>query len=220
MGGRARIVLVLVVASALAILLVAMRPRHLAASGQGEEGRGEGLPATSREAARPTFPARYDGGPLERTVNDRRIRDELRRRILAGWAQGEGESAEAARQGRFEPMPPGPNGEYVDPAYIQDVIRSDMFPMARGCYEELLKRQPDAGGKVEMFFKIVGDEKVGGIVDEVDIDAGAPTAIRDDRMNTCIRESLMSLAFRPPPGSGVVTIGYPIVFSPENDEDN
>src|SRR5689334_18184659 len=45
----------------------------------------------------------YDGGPIAQTIADRRVRDELRRRILAGWAQGDGETAAAAKEGRMQP---------------------------------------------------------------------------------------------------------------------
>jgi hypothetical protein len=221
MPPRTRAVGLLAAGAALAIILAWRATRPAAdAGGTGPLGD-DGAPRTraAGDGSLGMGVTSYDGGRLERTLVDRRVRDELRRRILAGWAAGEGQVAEAAQQGHFEPMPPGPNGEYVDPAYIQEVIRSEMIPMARACFEELLTRQPDAGGSVEMFFKIVGDEKIGGIVDEVDLDAGAPTAIRDETMNTCIRESLTSLAFRPPPGRGVLTIGYPLIFSADGPDD-
>jgi hypothetical protein len=145
------------------------------------------------------------------------VRDELRRRILEGWAQGDDDRAAAAKQGKLKPMPTGSDG-HVDPSYIQSVIREDMFPMARKCYEELLKRKPKAAGRIEMYFKIVGDDKLGGIIEEAEIDGGATGALGDAKMETCIRESLLSLSFRPPPEDGVVTIIYPIILNDDDDE--
>jgi hypothetical protein len=59
------------------------------------------------------------------------------------------------------------------------------------------------------------DDDLGGIVDDIEInpDGGTPDAIRDERMTTCMRESLSSLAFRPPPNDGWVTIVHPLLFS-------
>lgn len=51
------------------------------------------------------------------------------------------------------------------------------------------------------------------IVDEVSSDGGAPDEIRDEKMKTWMRESMMmSLAFRPPPNDGWVTVTYPMLF--------
>ncbi|MBX3258306.1 MAG: AgmX/PglI C-terminal domain-containing protein [Labilithrix sp.] len=177
-----------------------------------------GAPPAS--AAPPWEPAHDDdGGPIARTVTDRAVRDELRRRILAGWARGEGDTAAVARQGRV-PQAPASSEAIIDPAYVQSVIREDMVPMTRGCYEELLTRRPDAGGRIEMVFKIVGDDQLGGIIEEAELDGGVAGAFGDPEMETCIRESLLSLAFRPPPKDGWVTVVYPIELSPGDDTDD
>jgi hypothetical protein len=191
----------------------------LGLTGGGRESEsGRALSASAEQArAQASPPASvtcYDGGTIGQTIADRRVRDELRRRILAGWAQGEGEVAAAARQGRLpSSMPMGADGQ-IDPKYIQSVIRGDMLPMAEKCYEELLSRKPDAGGRMEMVFKIVGDEQVGGIIEEAEIDGGVAGAFDDPAMETCIRESLLSLAFPPPPKNGWVTVVYPLGLAP------
>ena len=193
---------------------------HRPGAGGGPNQDGAHAPATpiGRAPGEPASVTGYDGGTIGQTVADRRVRDELRRRILAGWAQGEGETAVAARTGKLPPMPAGPDGQ-VDPKYIQSVIREDMLPMASKCYEELLSRKPDAGGRMEMVFKIVGDDKLGGIIEEAELDGGVLGAFGDAKMETCMRESLLSLAFRPPPNDGWVTVTYPIELSPdERDE--
>jgi hypothetical protein len=160
----------------------------------------------------------WDGGAIAQTIHDRHVRDELRKRILAGWAaEGEPEVAAAAKQGRFVPAPEGPDGGRMDPAYIQDVVRGEFFPMAKKCYEELLTRKKKAKGRMEMSFTIVADEKQGGILEDVVADHG-DGGLADEKMTTCMRESMSSIAFRPPAHGGVVTVVYPITFSDDDDD--
>ena len=160
--------------------------------------------------------AGWDGGAIAQTVHDAKVRDELRKRILAGWAASpEPEVAAAAKEGRFLPAPEGPDGGRMDPKYIQEVVRGDFFPMAEKCYEELLTRKKNAKGRVEMSFTIVADEKLGGILEDVEAkhdDAG----LADEKMTTCMRESMSTLAFRPPAHGGIVTVVYPIEFAPDD----
>jgi hypothetical protein len=163
--------------------------------------------------------AGWDGAAIAQTIHDAKARDELRKRILAGWAASpEPEVAAAAKEGRFLPAPEGPDGGRMDPKYIQEVVRGEFFPMASKCYEELLTRKKDAKGRVEMSFTIVADEKLGGILEDVEAkhdDAG----LADERMTTCMRESMSTLAFRPPAHGGIVTVVYPIVFAPDDPDD-
>ena len=88
--------------------------------------------------------------------------------------------------------------------------------MAKQCYEDLLARHPDAGGRLEMEFTIAGDDKIGGIVEDASI--AKSSSLKDERMETCVRESLMTVSFPPPAHDGVVTVVYPIVFSPDEPE--
>jgi hypothetical protein len=158
----------------------------------------------------------WDGAALAQTVHDPKVRDELRKRILAGWAaEGEPEVAAAAKQGRFVPAPTGPDGGRMDPKYIQEVVRGEFFPMAEKCYEELLTRKKGAKGRIEMSFTIVADEKLGGILEDVEADHG-DGGLADAKMTTCMRESMASLAFRPPAHGGYVTVVYPIEFAPDD----
>jgi hypothetical protein len=170
-------------------------------------------PAASSTAA--TGAAAGGGAVLDagitKTIADRTVRDELRKRILAGWAAADDPAvAAAAKQGRFLPAPTGDGGGAMDPAYIQEVVRNDFFPMARQCYGELLSRK-DAGGRIAMSFTIVADEKLGGIVEDVAVDSDGGVA--DEKMTTCMRESMTTLAFRPPAHGGTVTVVYPIEFA-------
>lgn len=157
---------------------------------------------------------------ITKTIADRAVREALRKRILEGWAHSEDPTiAAAAKQGKFLPAPTGDGGGGMDPSYIQEVVRADFFPMARSCYEELLSRDAQATGRMVMKFSIVADEKLGGIIEDTtaDTDGGG---VEDERMATCMRESLGTLAFRPPAHGGTVTVEYPIVFEPGDGTDD
>ena len=162
----------------------------------------------------------WDGGALSATTHDRRVRDELRRRIIEGLLLplDGGRAPAVAEASATAPAitPPRAYGENdpLDRQYIQHVVREELVPLARACYEQLLEREPDAGGRVSLHFGIVGDAKLGGYVDDASIDAGTPEDIQDPEMQTCMRESMMSIAFAPPAKGGAVTVDYPLVFSP------
>lgn len=179
-------------------------------------GAGGSSSTTSSSSSGGDGGAAFDGAPVDKLVRDKQIRDELRKRILAGWAAGEGEAAEAARAGRVPSRDPGDGGLTKD--YIQQVIREDFFPMAKGCYEELLRKNDASGGKVFAKFKIVGDEKIGGILDDVEIETEG--GLGDEKFVTCMRESLSSIAFEAPPKKGWVTVTYPILMTPDDPPDD
>ena len=44
------------------------------------------------------------------------------------------------------------------------------------------------------------------------------TTLDDAEMQTCVRESMMSVCFDAPPGDGELTVVYPIEFSPDEPE--
>jgi len=51
-----------------------------------------------------------------------------------------------------------------------------------------------------------------------DVKLGDGTTIDDKEMQTCLRESMMSVTFDAPPEGGEVTVVYPVLFSPEDDD--
>ena len=177
------------------------------------------VPEAASGAAAAAGGRAWDGGAIAETLHDRRVRDQLRQRILAGWAAGaEPEVAAAAREGRFVPAPAGADGGRMDPKYIQEVVRGEFMPMAKKCYEELLSRKKDAKGRFAMSFTIVADDKLGAIVEDAEADHG-DSGVADEKMTTCMRESLSTLSFRPPAHGGYVTVVYPIELSPGDDDD-
>jgi hypothetical protein len=101
--------------------------------------------------------------------------------------------------------------------YIRDAVRQQYFPIARSCYQELLERQPKAAGKVVMSFAIVGDGQ-DGVVDRVELTDD--TTMDDPEFTSCMRESMYSTIFEPPPpGSEETSVVYPIALEPGPRED-
>jgi len=95
--------------------------------------------------------------------------------------------------------------------FMQERIRSDFVPMAKGCYVDLLRRKPEAEGNVVVGFEILGDESVGGVVNSAAI--RDESTLRDESFETCLRESFLSVYFDPPPGGGVATVRFPFHFA-------
>ncbi len=111
-----------------------------------------------------------------------------------------------------------PQAKY-EASYIREHFRADMFPLIKSCYGGALKRRPTLAGKLVLRFNIVGDASVGGVVEGAEIAEGSD--IQDPEMETCVRESLMTLTFdKPPKGGGVATVTYPLEVSPDPDPDD
>jgi hypothetical protein len=139
----------------------------------------------------------------------------MRERIRKALTERERQEA-----GGEAPSSPNPQTRVFgsfDKEYIREVVREDLVPLAQECYNDALHRVPDLGGTMTLEFAIMGDETVGGVVDHVELGEG--TTIVDLEMSECIRESMLSVAFDPPEGGGVVEVTYPIIFEPADDED-
>ncbi len=146
-----------------------------------------------------------------RRALDRAAHAELQRRIhQALWSQ----SGQAPPSGASTPPP---TAAALSPQYIQARIREDFRPMAIKCYEELLARVPDAGGRAVLEFTIVADENLGGVVEDSALGDGG--TLTDPGFSTCLAESMSTVAFAPPPKGGKTTVRYPFLFSPSDEAD-
>ncbi len=148
-------------------------------------------------------PSGDDAGPRL----DRQRRDAMRELIYRAWSQTpppEGTAAAAA-----------PSAKVLDKDYIRSRIREDYIPLAKDCYEQGLKKNPKLAGKIVADFSIVGNKNVGGIIDEVAFDRDGGTTLGDPDVLECLKQSLYSVTFEPPPDDGKVTVTYPISFSPD-----
>ncbi len=143
---------------------------------------------------------------------DRKRREEMRQAIYRAW----GVSAPTSDyRGNVRPPPP-PSPEEARPFdkdYIRSRIREDYVPLAKDCYEKGLKKNPKLEGKLTASFRIVGNKNVGGIIDWVD--ASTDTTLGDKDVIDCLEQSLYSVSFQAPPNDGIVTVTYPLTFSPD-----
>ncbi len=113
-------------------------------------------------------------------------------------------SASPAPTGGATSSPDPPHGR-LPPEVIQKVVRAN-FGALRACYEDGLFNNPKLEGRVGINFVIGLD----GSVTQVQLggsDLPDPAVVR------CILQNFGELRF-PPPVGGIVTVGYPIMFSP------
>lgn len=97
--------------------------------------------------------------------------------------------------------------------YIHETLQRQFIPLAGSCYEGLLGRQPKARGKLVLDLEIVGDDSVGGVVNDVTL--GKDSTFTDEEFSTCVSESLYSTVFdAPPQGEKSVTVSYPLELEP------
>lgn len=153
-------------------------------------------------------------------------RDEMRARLLAAVAETSAKKPDestkpaavkhaAPAEGAAAPGDARGNRESNDlkefGRFVQQAIKDDFLPMARGCAAELRSRDPKARGSATIAFKLIGDKKIGGVVDEADVDAKKST-LHDEKFETCVRESLYGVYFDPPPADAVATLNFPITL--------
>jgi hypothetical protein len=149
------------------------------------------------------------------TIVDRQRRDAVRAQVVPPLvAQG---VEHDPRTGLTIPAGASGPSHNLSKEYIRDRIHEDFFPLARACYEGALAKEPTLRGRIVVDFMIVGDAKSGGIVDQAKINER--TDIKDAEFTTCMRESMLSMVFAPPANDGWVTVTYPFVFSPDDDEE-
>jgi hypothetical protein len=93
----------------------------------------------------------------------------------------------------------------IPPEVIQRVVRQN-FGRFRLCYENGLRNQPSLAGRVAVRFVIGHD----GSVSQA---ANGGSDLPDSGVVSCVTRAFYGLSF-PAPDSGIVTVTYPISFSP------
>jgi hypothetical protein len=200
----------------LTLVLLCRRAREapvVAASASPTDGAFDPLGAAARPppGASADRPSGALAAPLSETIHDRKVRDQVRERIVASGPDL-GVLRNAGTTGSDSPAAAS-SAEKLDATYVREVIRSDFAPMAKQCYESALASNPELGGKLVVFFTIVGDDKVGGVVESAHIDEG--TTLQDAKLQQCFTESMMTVAFKAPPKRGAVSVRYPFMLSPD-----
>lgn len=147
-----------------------------------------------------------------------REREDVQRRLadaLAKRRTGHG-SAPAKSRDDDESLPPAEAFGSLDKEYIREVVAEDLVPIAVECYESALQDDPELGGNLVLQFSIVGDESVGGIVEEVSLAEGS--TLKHPALAECMTESTATLLFDPPDDGGKVVVTYPFKFEPAEAE--
>jgi hypothetical protein len=212
-----------VLAALLALVVALGGMRLLSQSSRGPgwlstaDGGRPGAPASSFSGAdlgRP--PARGGEKPthaLPHAIRDPAKREELRRQLLAAIAAAQDEADAAAPGGGGAPAVGRGQRETNDVnefgRFVTQAVNESFVPMAQECANELRGRRPDAGGAATVAFKLLGDDKVGGVVDSAEI-VRAKSTIDDVAFATCIRESLYGVYFDPPPVGGEATLDFEV----------
>lgn len=221
---RRKILGLVAVLAAMAVALYAFQ--HAAPSGPVAQ---TDLPESDATGAPTATDAPRPGPPPPRgiPVLDRKRADEMREQLRAlfaeagtAWGAAEPDPSTAPKRPGFAEMPaPAGSGNQAQSAqgkYIQSVVREQFFPLARQCYEAAIAKHPGLAGKVELEFRIVGDKRVGGVVDQASLGDAGTLSLRDDAFSQCMTESMMSVSFDAPPDGREVTVKYPIEFSPDD----
>ncbi|RLB57738.1 MAG: FHA domain-containing protein, partial [Deltaproteobacteria bacterium] len=92
----------------------------------------------------------------------------------------------------------------LPPEVIQRIVRNN-FGRFRVCYQTGLKTNPNLQGRVVVSFIIGRDGTVSGV--------GGSGDLPDGRVVGCVAGAFSGLTF-PQPEGGIVTVRYPIVFTP------
>jgi len=98
-------------------------------------------------------------------------------------------------------------GGRLPPEVIQRVVRQN-FGRFKACYENGLRNNPSLQGRVAVRFVIGRDGDVANV-------ANGGSDLPDGGVVSCVTRAFYGLSF-PHPENGIVTVTYPIVFSPTN----
>jgi hypothetical protein len=93
----------------------------------------------------------------------------------------------------------------LPPEVIQHAVRGK-FGVLRACYETGLKANPKLAGRVSVRF-VIGKEGTVTTATDGGSDLGDPAAVK------CVVDAFLGFTF-PAPSGGIVTVTYPIAFSP------
>ncbi len=158
-------------------------------------------------------------------------REAMRRRILAALearergasgreagSTGADEEQRAPARGATSPAeaPPKP-GDLTDRTgdrgYLLKVMNEDLMPLADECYALARETQPELAGLLELDFELIGDEDIGGVVENVE--PGQNNQLVNPVLIECMRESILSTTLPAPPEGGRDEIMLSLRFAPD-----
>ena len=95
---------------------------------------------------------------------------------------------------------------HIPPEVVQRIVRQN-YGRFRMCYENGLRSNPNLSGRVTTRFVIGRDGSVANA-------SNGGSDLADPGVVSCVVSAFYGLSF-PTPENGVVTVSYPIAFSPE-----
>jgi hypothetical protein len=122
----------------------------------------------------------------------------------SGTGLGAGRSDTASRVARVRMGSVSVSGR-LPPEVIQRIVRQN-FGRFRLCYEKGLEADPKLAGRVAVRFVIGRDGAVSNVAD-AGSDMNSPSVV------SCVTRAFQGLSF-PEPEGGIVSVTYPIIFSP------
>ena len=197
---------VALVATPVALLVLRYRAHEADIADRPERTASSSAPIESTATARATAP-RHAPHSLDKTK-----RDEMRERIYRAW--GMAPPSETTHPSTW-PTPRAPASDF-DKDYVQQRIRDDYMPLAKDCYRQGLKKHPDLEGKLVVKLRIVGTKNTGGLVDWVET-ANEENTLDDADVIECLKQSMYSVSFEPPPDDGYVTVTVPVNLRTDHD---
>lgn len=162
-----------------------------------------------RSATKPTPPPEPSTAPRNR---NRMARDLKREQIWS--ALDRAHDLQPAAPGSAAPVEQDAERlPQLDPQYIRTAITEQLLPIVRECYDSALEDDPKLEGKLEVEFTIIGAEDIGSVVEDATI---VETSTLDSEfVRECVRESLMTVTFEPPPDGGRLVVSFPVRFAPD-----
>lgn len=118
----------------------------------------------------------------------------------------------AARDGR-DAATAGPPAAVptLDRKYIRSAI-GEIVPLIRECFELGRQARPELRqARAIVHFSIIGDEQLGGVVEESRLDDSSEGMTPE--LTECVRETMYSLKLPAPEGEGRVEVTYPFLMS-------
>jgi|GEM_PF-1336697 len=162
----------------------------------------------------------------EPTAKKRRVdqaeREAVRKKILEGirehQARAQTPEPEPERPDTPEPEPSGGSGGVRDRSdgkltNLIGTINDDFMPLADECYEQARETDPELAGMLDINFKVIADEDIGGLVDEVEL--GEENEVDNAGMLECMRETLLSTIFPSPNETGEQGVRLTLRFNPD-----
>ena len=128
-----------------------------------------------------------------------------------GLKDGFGNGVGSTRGGRTPKDPPRMRegvsqvSGRLPPEVIQRIVRQN-FGRFRMCYEQGLAANPNLQGRVGVRFVISGDGSVANV-------QNGGSDLPDSKVVGCVISAFYGVSF-PKPENGIVTVTYPIMFSP------